>query len=389
MMKIGCFFDGYLPLHETKDPGQIVLGFLDLGVQAEMITETKPELEQYNASFSIKFITQEQARDVSYWRSLDYDAIVIYTWLHKHYLPVIAAIKEAGKVVLVKGDTDGRISFPVESRAFYYRSKNKWKTIIKRSPKALQNLILRLVGRQKALWLAKHIELADRVIVESPQAKVNLAYIMLYWGKPELIKKISVIPNPVASDVIESSIPAKQKQIVAVGRWDDVWQKNTVTMTKVLCRFATIRPDYEVAVIGPGKDIIKRFIAKTSFKRQIRLHLLGSLPHNEVVNYLGRSQILFMPSNWESFGIAAAEAVCMGCSVVGTPLESLQFLTQGSFSGTLAPDFSEDALLSALLTDVLKWETGNYVPEDISSFWRSRLHRKVIAEKILSLCFRF
>lgn len=51
----------------------------------------------------------------------------------------------------------------------------------------------------------------------------------------------------------------------------------------------------------------------------------------------------------------------------------------------MAPNFTEHALLGALLTDTLKWENGSYVPEDISHFWRERLNRRVIAEDFLHL----
>lgn len=383
-MKIGVFFEYYQPFHETKDPGQLVLGFLDIGIPSEMITEAKPELKQYDAPFPIKFITRGEALDVSYWRAATNDVIVAYTWLSRHYLQVISAMKKAGKVVLVKGDTDGRCSFPLFPRSLYVN--NLWTK--KGIKNLLRKLILRLHKHQRGEWLAEHIRLADRVIVESPQAQANLAYIMLHWGKPELVRKISVVPNPVSSDIIDSSIPVKCKQIVAIGRWEDVWPKNTATMAKVVCHFATMKPDYEIVVIGSGEDIVQRLIAKASSQQPIRLHLTGRLPHNEVVNYLGRSQILFTPSNWEGFSIAAAEAVCMGCTIVGTPLESLHFLTRGGFSGTLASNFTEDALLSALLIDSSKWEAGTYAPEDISHFWRSRLNRRAIAKSFLHLVER-
>jgi glycosyltransferase involved in cell wall biosynthesis len=388
-MKIGCFFDDYRPLHEMKDPGQIILGFWDLGIQAEMLTEPKPELESYQASFPIKFVIRKQACDVRHWHTVSYDVIIVYSWLSRHYLPVISAMKEAGSIVLAKGDTDGRKGFPVISRDFYYKGNNIWgkmyKTAIKRSPAFVRDLILRLYGRRQVAYLIEHIHLTDKVIVESPQAWANLAYICLYWKKPELIKKISIVPNPVANDIIDSLILTKQKQIVAIGRWDEVWPKNTITMAKVVCRLLMIRPDYEVVIIGSGKDIVQKLISKRLLQKSDRLCLLGPVPHNEVVDYLKRAQILFIPSNWEGFSIAAAEAVCMGCTIVGTPLESLHFLTQGGFSGTLASDFTEDALLGALLVDITKWESGIYDPQEISLFWRSRLHRRKIAERLLRL----
>jgi len=83
-MRIGVFFDGYMPLHETKDPGQLVLGFLDLGIQSEMITLYKPELSTYRAPFPIRFVNQAQMYSIDYWRKVPDDVIIAYTWLSKN-----------------------------------------------------------------------------------------------------------------------------------------------------------------------------------------------------------------------------------------------------------------------------------------------------------------
>ena len=46
-MNIGVFFHDYQPMHEDKDPGQIVLGFDDIGVKVELVTLEKPGLHNY------------------------------------------------------------------------------------------------------------------------------------------------------------------------------------------------------------------------------------------------------------------------------------------------------------------------------------------------------
>jgi glycosyltransferase involved in cell wall biosynthesis len=209
----------------------------------------------------------------------------------------------------------------------------------------------------------------------------------------ELIKKIFVIPNPVSNYFFNDNnilpISAKEKLIVATGAWGDKigsgYIKNTDTMVNALCHFLTIRPDYKAVVIGSGEDIVKKFANKWALRNEINLKITGLIPNSEVAKYVRKAHILFMPSLWESFGIAAAEALCMGCSVVGSPLESLHFLTKGGLSGTLSPDFTEDAFLGALLADAVKWERGFYSPELISSTWRSLLHRETIAKSYLQV----
>jgi glycosyltransferase involved in cell wall biosynthesis len=385
-MRIGVFFDGYMPLHETKDPGQLVLGFLDLGIQSEMITLYKPELSTYRAPFPIRFVNQAQMYSIDYWRKVPDDVIIAYTWLSKKYLPLIYAIKKAGKFVIAKADSDGRYVFPTTPRCLPLPKLQKFFDVLGAKEsfrRACYTLLAILISQHRIKQIAEHIKLVDKVIIESPQAQVNLSYSLLYWGF-ELPSKIHVIPNPVASDIISANVPSKEKQIVAVARWEAVDQKNTITMSRVLCHFAKLRPDYKIVIIGSGKEIIQRFISKWASQLP-NIHLTGKIPREELIRHLAKSQIFFMPSNAESFGIAAAEAVCMGCTIVGTPIESLTFLTWGGFSGTIATGFTELPLLTALLIDAHKWELGYYDPQNISHFWRNNLCRKAIAEKIVRL----
>lgn len=381
-MKIGIFFEYYQNFHEFKDPGQLIFGFLDIGVPAVLITNPKPELKSYKSPFPIVFATREQAQDINYWRNIDVDTIIAYTWLSRHYSKVVSAMKKAGKIVLVKSDTDGRRCFPVPSRRLRVFSIHKKG----QSLKDMLRVFLQIVFAKKAVsWLVEHISLVDKVIVESPQAQTNLSYILLYWNKPELLRKIFMIPNPVANDVTNSLVSEKHKQILAIGRWDDILQKNTITMVKTLCSFVRMKPDYKVVILGSGKDLIQKSISKYASTKLNQIFVTAYIPRNKLVDLLKESQILFMPSNWEGLPIVAEESLCMGCSLVGTPIESLHFLTQGGFSGTIAPNFSCNALLSSLFMDVLKWENKIYDPQTISSFWRAKLNRKVIAQNFLQL----
>lgn len=386
-MRIAVFFDKFRPdqNHEVKDPGQIVLGLRDIGIQSEMLTIDKPILREATTSIPVRLLSMEEAANVDYWRSVPYDVIITYTRL---YLWIASTLKKAGKTVLVKADTDGRRIFPVYPRDMSYYTYKKASEKAKIFYKRLKR---RLEGQRRANKLAEHINIVDGVIVESPQACANLAYILSYWEMPELIKKIFVIPNPVSNYFTATPLSIKNKLIVAVGEWDgrvgSSYIKNTDTMVKALCRFLTMRPDYKAVIIGRGEDIVNK-IAK-GWKSCKNLHTTGFIPNAEVAEYIGKAQILFAPSLFESFGIAAAEALCMGCSVVGSPLESFHFLTKGGFSGTLAADFTEEAYLGALLADIIKWERGVYSPEVISFAWRSILHRNTIAKSYLQVAEQF
>ena len=71
----------------------------------------------------------------------------------------------------------------------------------------------------------------------------------------------------------------------------------------------------------------------------------------------------------------------MGCTLVGTPLESFRFLTLQGFSGNVASSFQTSSLMGTLIFEARRWEEGKNDPMEISRFWRKELNRISIGEK--------
>jgi hypothetical protein len=383
-MKIASYWKAYQPVFESKDHAQIVLGLRDIGIESELFTHDKPVFRNCELTVPIRLITQEQAATADYWRNTPYNAIIVYSRLDWSNVWMIDVMKKAGKTVLVKVDTDGRKTFPVYPREImdytFDSPAEKAKALYKRIKQ-------RANGRERGKRLAEHINRADGTIVETPQAFANISYILSYWGMPELIRKVFVIPNPVSDFFSTPPIIAKENLIVASGGWFSMlggaYIKNTTAMVNALCRFLLMRPDYQAVVIGLGGEIVEKMAKKWPSSKN--LHIAGYIPNEDAARYVARARIIFQPSLIETFGIAVAEGLCMGCSFVGGTLESFHYLSKGGLSGTLASDFSADAFLAALLADSVKWERGIYSPETISSTWRSLLGRKIIAKSYLQI----
>jgi hypothetical protein len=381
-MNIGVFFHDYQPMHEAKDPGQIVLGFEDIGVKVELVTLEKPVLNNYS-NLPIRLISAAQAHGENFWASTEYDAVIAYTWLREDFLWMPETLKRAGKRVVVKADTDGRIAFPLHPRwdCFSGKALGVLPTL-----KVLRRRLNRQLGGAKgSAGLIRHLNVADIAVVETPQAFSNLAYILGYWKRAELLGKFIIMPNPVAPDVLEAEFKQKKDQIVAVGNWEtrfgDYRVKNTEVMCKVVTEFLSLNPRYRAVIMGEGEEILKKLFARTHLGTLSRIWITGQIPHRDVVKHISASRIIFAPSISESFGIAASEAVCLGCSIVGSPLESFQYLTCSGFSGTLAATFDKEAYLGALIADAIRWDRGDYSPERVAAFWREQLDRKEIARK--------
>ena len=143
-----------------------------------------------------------------------------------------------------------------------------------------------------------------------------------------------------------------------------------------------------MATLGHGKVSIEKSVSKWNSALKERLEVLGPLDsHSEMTRLLGESRILFIPSRWEGFPIVAAEAVCMGCTIVGTPLESLLYLVADGFSGTLGQSSKFKHQMRALEFDISKHEQGDYAPGEIAGYWRPKLSVQTVASRIYELVF--
>lgn len=382
-MRVAIFMDVYTPALETKDTGQLVLGFQELGYKCDILAVADDKHPAPDGKLSIRFMKTSETHSCIFWESTPYDLIICYTWLRKKYLPVLDAIRKSGKKVIVKADSDGRYNFPVNPRwgqdivpLFSLRSFRIF----------LRKLKRRVLVNSYLGDLVKHIEMADGIIVESPGAYANIAAILVYAGKPELVSKLFPIQNPVGNSALMRELTSKRKLVVAVGEWTRIvgegLQKNTECMRQVVSDFLRIEPEYEVAIIGDMGGSEKYF-TQLETSQKSRLHICGAMGHPEMLGFLAEAQVFFMPSIAEGFSIAASEAVAMGCSIVGTPLECLVYLARGGVGGTISYDFMPNSVLGALLADVNRWKRGHYKATEIAQFWRTKLAPKNISRLIL------
>ena len=387
-MKISVFFDLYCPFHELKDPGQIPLGLLDIGVNSGVITTVKKDLENYNPKFQLDQYPLKEFYDEQFWLKNNGNTIIAYPLQGAYYSPLIKKMKLGKKKVFLKFDSDGRIAYPLERHSFRVPLNERltirnlasdvWWHLASKSAKLNRHA-------KAAAETIKQIELSDGAIIESPEALDNLNYFLAAWNRSDLIKKTHFVPNPVTPEFVEGEIGKKENIVVSYGRWDDYRQKNTRIMVETVVDFLKERKDYRVIVFGNGTEQLKKLMGDAPENVKARVEILGFVERKKIKSLLMKSKIFFVPSRWESFSIASAEALCTGCSIAGTPLESLHFLSMQGFSGTTAPLFEKKAIFAALLQDSIKWDNGMYDRQKIAEFWRPILNRKSVAKDIENL----
>lgn len=367
-----------------KDPGLILKGMEELGHQVSFIPLNidNPEDSFKITSRGCDQIIAKTLEDIHFWKQLDINLVISFTRLNPPCANIIKAIKRANKTLIIKADTDGTLGFPLVPRYTKVVS-------FTRDPLrfVLRQIKWRLPLRYFIEQQIKLIELADAVIIESPEALSNVAFILHYWGYNSLIEKLYFVPDPVSDEMISSPIKRKENIVICMGRYDQKDIKNTKVMIDALIQFLKIKKEFRAIIIGSGEKYIKSYLFHCHPEIRSKIEVIGYRTHEELHKFLSFSKIFFHPSRLESFTIAAAEAACMGNSIVGGPLESLRYLTSDGFSGTIARGFKTKHMVSALLEESIKWERESDRNKAISNFWREKLEKKRIVEEILKIAY--
>jgi glycosyltransferase involved in cell wall biosynthesis len=135
-------------------------------------------------------------------------------------------------------------------------------------------------------------------------------------GFPARIRqKMVIVPNPVAAaggaraDVIGGA----EKVVLTVGRLEE--QKDQRTLVAAFAQVAGRFPEWRVRIVGEG-------ILRPALEAQVEALGLGdriALPGAtaDVSCEYSRAQLFAMPSTYESFGLATAEAMAHGVPAVG------------------------------------------------------------------------
>lgn len=352
-----------------KDPYQLVEGLSEIGHQTTFIPVNKLVEKEERLNITVGGI-----RNPKFWSMLNLDAVIFISRFNPELTQVCKAIKESKTPLILKADSDGTLGYPLVPN--YLRTVDfSTNFFLDFSRHIKWRLPISTFVKPKL----KQIEIADAVIIESPNAKLNAQKVVRYWLGERESEKIEFIPNPLNPVFTRSFAKrSKKKKLTTVGRWEDCRVKNTKAMCTTLSLFAEKFPEYEIEIIGTGVDEVNRHL----LNQNKNIKVTGPVNPDALKDKFAESRILFMPSKLESFGLAAAEALCMGCSVVASPIESLQYFCSEGKTGTLSKDFDSPSYFEALCEDEKKWESGFYNGAEIETFWRNRLDRKLVAQAL-------
>ena len=376
-MKIAIFCQSITKEILHKDVGQLGEGFRDLGHDVYYITLlSNVDIADDNL---IK-INPNELKTESFWLKHKFDLVIFYSWLSYKFYDVLKNINKSGTKLIIKADTSGHIVPPL--RPLYLRFPGYFE-----NTKDFLYYILRTIQWSffYKFFVKKKLEqikFSEFTIIESPKALNNIAYLLYYWGLEDLISKIEFIPNPVCSEINNKNLLTinKENVVISVANFNQR-AKNIIILGKALSVFLKIRKDFRAYLIGRGSEKIKKYIQKDV---QNRVDFMISQEHKDLIKFYDKAKIFFLPSIWEGSPLTAAEALTRGCSIVGTPLEALDYFCNNGKSGTISSNFSLEAITAALILDAQKWDRNEYNPQNIASFWSEVFDRTNIAKLILS-----
>lgn len=225
-------------------------------------------------------------------------------------------------------------------------------------------------------WIFQTFRLADRITVQLDD------YVQ---GYPEYLRsRIVSIPNPVepARQFAKPfGEPEKVKRLLTVGRLS--YQKNQQVLIEAFAKLAVAMPEWRLVIVGAGEDEtqLRQQAIKSGFSD--RIEFIGAV--KSVEDYYQNSHLFCLPSRWEGFPNALAEAMAHGLPVVGfSDCAGVSQLIASGKNGLLAEGNGAvmsltKALRSLMQDDARRAATGTaavsamtaFTPDAIFDAWES------------------
>jgi glycosyltransferase involved in cell wall biosynthesis len=156
----------------------------------------------------------------------------------------------------------------------------------------------------------------------------------------------------------------------------DIFHKGLDTLLDAFAILLKKRPSLELRIAGRGKDAER--VAEMAQKLGImgNIRLLGAVSDEERNHLLQGAKLQLMPSRFEGFGLAAAEAMAAGVPLIASSAGSLPEVVDAPRGGILVPPGDARALAEAadklLSDDMLRLSLSASARESAARFsWSS------------------
>lgn len=369
-----------------RDSGLLCRGLQMIGVESRAVMPLPEREDDEEDLIRTEFGNLESA---AWWRGHGLDGVVLYAWGAPRYRKVARAIREAGVFLILNQDNGGLVSPLAGPRLWLEEQRNLagrghglagWWRFAKLVAKGFT------VGLAAIDPLrARHLKFGDVIACVSPGAAAHYKRLCGIYGGAELAGKVEVLPHAV-SPAFRWKGKKKQRRVVCVGRWNDVVQKRPGFLAQVVEWLLETDTNVEVAVAGQADESLLAWHGRLEEGLRGRVGLLGKVGREELRELMAASCVFYSPSAYESFGIAAAEALCCGCSVVAAEsvsMVSFEWFTEDGCGSLARPDRVTEHV-ACLLAELDAWDRGERDARKIAGRWRARVHADAVAAKVVA-----
>lgn len=208
------------------------------------------------------------------------------------------------------------------------------------------------IPRSRALSVASHT-------LQSALEKISVKIAVSEAARTTLIEHLGggalLIPNGVAvsrylgSDPLPGwaarSLTGRGRTIGFLGRIDE-HRKGLPVLLKAFDRLASLRPDVQLLVVGPGDTDLA--LSRVQPQYRDRVHMLGMASEQDKIRALHSMDIYCAPNlGGESFGIVVAEAMAAGAPILASDIDAFRPVIHDGETGVLFPVGDGEALAEA------------------------------------------
>ena len=280
--------------------------------RSKVWSEVGPHSEIRNSKSSIPPVLWPSPFDVRnplWWKDHHPDLVILGLWTRPKHDPVRRAALSATPHVVERADSDGMRTAScglltyAKRRFDYFRDRTyHWPSLLSIPASIFYSFASILATPWIETRLARTLNLLPSVAVETPHATALWKSLATRLGVDP--SKIHCVPHPIQTDIFKFD-PAisKKNQIISVGRWES-YQKNFPLLLRTLRTFLNNNPDWTSLVIGSGLP---------PRSPHPRITFLPPLSPPDLARHMQESKIFLSSSRYESFGLAANEAILCGC----------------------------------------------------------------------------
>lgn len=240
------------------------------------------------------------------------------------------------------------------------------------------------------------VDWADVIIAATPAE-----YNQLLWLYHADRRKIAIIPPGVKREMFKPIPQRFARQQLGI---DDVCQlllfvgrieplKAVDTILEALAIIQKTHPEALCnscfAVVGgnpddPDSELARLFEMVKALGLDEVVRFMGAKSHDLLPYYYAAATAVIMPSDYESFGMVALEAMASGTPVIATEVGGLAFLVRDGETGYLVPVRDPQALAERMLTLLTDGQTRQTLGENATHL-AHEYDWTLIAERLLGL----